>query len=153
MQETQRTNHFSVSHREKQSPRSFNLQRITRFRRLSHSIFINALACVFSFQGITRRLLQVNESELELGRVQPRHQDNCTPPSIKEFPSDGFTRAQRQSGYLIIHIVVAIYAFLLLAIVCDDFFVPSITKICESESFFPPAFRVTISWIVIDGQM
>jgi hypothetical protein len=59
---------------------------------------------------------------------------NCTPPSIHEFPSDGFTRQQRQSGYIIIHFVTAIYSFFLLAIVCDDFFVPSITRICESES-------------------
>lgn len=58
---------------------------------------------------------------------------NCTPPAIKEFPSDGFTRQQRQAGFIIIHFVIAIYLFLLLAIVCDDYFVPSIKKICDSE--------------------
>ncbi|XP_043501440.1 sodium/potassium/calcium exchanger 4-like isoform X2 [Polistes fuscatus] len=58
-------------------------------------------------------------------------EENCTAPAIDEFPSDGFTRVQRQSGFIAIHFAIAIYLFLLLAIVCDDFFVPSIKKICE----------------------
>ncbi|XP_011334260.1 sodium/potassium/calcium exchanger 4 isoform X2 [Ooceraea biroi] len=73
-----------------------------------------------------RRLLQASELEL-----QGNDSYNCTPPAIKEFPSDGLTRQQRQAGFIIIHFVIAIYLFLLLAIVCDDFFVPSIKKICE----------------------
>jgi len=73
-------------------------------------------------------LLQVSEFE------QPGNDSfNCTPPAIKEFPPDGLTRQQRQAGFIIIHFVIAIYLFLLLAIVCDDYFVPSIKKICESE--------------------
>ncbi|XP_058809388.1 sodium/potassium/calcium exchanger 4-like [Phymastichus coffea] len=84
--------------------------------------------------GSSRKLLQVvdvvtdNESETTLVLKRP---SNCTPPSIKEFPSDGLTREQRKNGCIVVHVIVAIYAFLLLAIVCDDFFVPSITKICE----------------------
>lgn len=69
-------------------------------------------------------------SELE---QQGNESYNCTPPAIKEFPSDGLTRQQRQAGFIIVHFVIAIYLFLLLAIVCDDYFVPSIKKICESE--------------------
>ncbi|KAG5330751.1 NCKX5 protein, partial [Acromyrmex charruanus] len=73
-----------------------------------------------------RRLLQTSEFE-QLGNDS----FNCTPPAIKEFPPDGLTRQQRQAGFIIIHFVIAIYLFLLLAIVCDDYFVPSIKKICE----------------------
>ncbi|XP_054006578.1 sodium/potassium/calcium exchanger 3-like [Hylaeus anthracinus] len=72
-----------------------------------------------------RKLLQ-----LEPVTVAPES-INCTPPAIKEFPPDGLTREQRQSGYIVIHFLIAIYMFLLLAIVCDDFFVPSIKKICD----------------------
>ena len=73
-------------------------------------------------------MLQVSEFE------QPGNDSfNCTPPAIKEFPPDGLTRQQRQAGFIIIHFVITIYLFLLLAIVCDDYFVPSIKKICESE--------------------
>ncbi|CAL1687979.1 unnamed protein product [Lasius platythorax] len=73
-----------------------------------------------------RKLLQASELE-----QQGNDSYNCTSPAIKEFPSDGFTRQQRQAGFVIIHFVIAIYLFLLLAIVCDDYFVPSIKKICE----------------------
>lgn len=87
-------------------------------------------------QGSSRKLLQVitvaNESETTTTLVNLRP-DNCTPPSVNEFPSDGFTRQQRKNGYIVIHVIVAFYAFILLAVVCDDFFVPSITKICESK--------------------
>ncbi|KAH0954377.1 hypothetical protein HN011_007760 [Eciton burchellii] len=74
-----------------------------------------------------RKLLQASEFE-------PQENDsyNCTPPAIKEFPPDGLTRQQRQAGFIIVHFVIAIYLFLLLAIVCDDYFVPSIKKICEN---------------------
>nr|XP_034172553.1 sodium/potassium/calcium exchanger 4-like [Osmia lignaria] len=73
-----------------------------------------------------RKLLQVEPME-----PGGNETINCTPPAIKEFPSDGLTRDQRESGYIAIHFVIAIYMFLLLAIVCDDFFVPSIKKICD----------------------
>ncbi|KAJ8688421.1 hypothetical protein QAD02_024216 [Eretmocerus hayati] len=85
--------------------------------------------------SVSRQLLQVNENDTELvleSSLFPR--ENCTPPSINEFPSDGLTREQRQQGYILIHVLVAVYSFLLLAIICDDFFVPSISKICERIS-------------------
>lgn len=71
-----------------------------------------------------RRLLQNDEFQQFTG-------ENCTAPAIDEFPPDGFSREQRRSGFIVIHFVIAIYLFLLLAVVCDDFFVPSIKKICE----------------------
>ena len=39
----------------------------------------------------------------------------------------------RQKGGVIIHIAVALYMFLGLAIVCDDYFVPALDKISEGE--------------------
>lgn len=82
---------------------------------------------VYILEG--RKLLQAS------GLLEPQGNEsyNCTPPAINEFPPDGLTRQQRQAGFIIIHFVIAIYLFLLLAIVCDDFFVPSIKKICDSE--------------------
>ncbi|XP_011150532.1 sodium/potassium/calcium exchanger 4 [Harpegnathos saltator] len=73
-----------------------------------------------------RKLLQTSELE-----QQWNDSYNCTLPAIKDFPSDGLTRQQRQAGFIIVHFVIAIYLFLLLAIVCDDYFVPSIKKICD----------------------
>ncbi|XP_063079661.1 sodium/potassium/calcium exchanger 4 isoform X2 [Engraulis encrasicolus] len=58
-------------------------------------------------------------------------QKNCTEPAIHEFPDDLFTNAERQSGAVLVHIAAALYMFLALAIVCDDYFVTSLEKICE----------------------
>ena len=92
------------------------------------------------FTGHSRRLLQVvnpnvTEATTLVSLLQPKP-ESCTPPSIKEFPSDGLTREQRRHGFLAVHIIIAVYSFFLLAIVCDDFFVPSITKICESKYIY-----------------
>eukprot|EP00063_Salmo_salar_P025617 XP_014000452.1 PREDICTED: sodium/potassium/calcium exchanger 4-like isoform X2 [Salmo salar] len=56
---------------------------------------------------------------------------NCTEPAIKEFPEDMFSNNERKSGAVLLHIVAALYMFLALAIICDDYFVPSLEKICE----------------------
>ncbi|KAJ7409275.1 Sodium/potassium/calcium exchanger 4 [Willisornis vidua] len=53
------------------------------------------------------------------------------PPAINEFPEDIFTNKERQQGGILLHIIAALYMFYALAIVCDDFFVPSLEKICE----------------------
>ncbi|XP_067223743.1 sodium/potassium/calcium exchanger 4a isoform X2 [Chanodichthys erythropterus] len=56
---------------------------------------------------------------------------NCTQPAIHEFPEDVFTNKQRTQGAVLLHIFAALYMFLALAIVCDDYFVTSLEKICE----------------------
>nr|XP_015206715.1 PREDICTED: sodium/potassium/calcium exchanger 4 isoform X3 [Lepisosteus oculatus] len=56
---------------------------------------------------------------------------NCTEPAINEFPEDLFTNKERKQGAVLLHIFATLYMFLALAIICDDFFVPSLEKICE----------------------
>lgn len=56
---------------------------------------------------------------------------NCTDPAIHEFPTDLFSNEERQHGAVLLHVLGALYMFYALAIVCDDFFVPSLEKICE----------------------
>ncbi|ESO89805.1 hypothetical protein LOTGIDRAFT_234185 [Lottia gigantea] len=56
---------------------------------------------------------------------------NCTPRAVEQFPRDFFTQEQRKHGAIAIHIVIVIYMFLALAIVCDYYFVPSLEIICE----------------------
>ncbi|XP_010876958.2 sodium/potassium/calcium exchanger 4a [Esox lucius] len=56
---------------------------------------------------------------------------NCTEPAINEFPEDIFTTYHRTRGAVLLHIFAALYMFLALAIVCDDYFVMSLEKICE----------------------
>ncbi|KAG9346523.1 hypothetical protein JZ751_006834 [Albula glossodonta] len=60
--------------------------------------------------------------------------------AIHEFPEDIFTKEQRRRGAVLLHVLCvsnrnqqkAIYMFYALAIVCDDYFVPSLEKISEN---------------------
>ncbi|CAG9771424.1 unnamed protein product [Ceutorhynchus assimilis] len=71
------------------------------------------------------------KSENATTRIPPNAFKNCTEPGIEEFPPDGFTREQRQQGWVIIHVIIACYLFIFLAVVCDDYFVPCIKKLCD----------------------
>ncbi|XP_064206232.1 sodium/potassium/calcium exchanger 3-like [Anguilla rostrata] len=72
---------------------------------------------------VSRRLMQ------ERGENQ-----TYKPPHapIEEFPEDIFTKEQRKHGAVLLHVLCAIYMFYGLAIVCDDYFVPSLEKISEN---------------------
>lgn len=59
---------------------------------------------------------------------------NCTPPAIEQFPQPLMGPSIRKHGGLIIHVLVAVFTFLGLAIVCDDYFVASLDRICEGKS-------------------
>ncbi|XP_049597644.1 sodium/potassium/calcium exchanger 3 isoform X2 [Syngnathus scovelli] len=52
--------------------------------------------------------------------------------AIHEFPKDIFNKEQRKNGAVLLHVLCAIYMFYALAIVCDDYFVPSLEKISEN---------------------
>ncbi|KAM4614615.1 sodium/potassium/calcium exchanger 3 [Polymixia lowei] len=78
----------------------------------------------------SRHLLQEvydNDSDL---LAEPESK-NCTEPAIHEFPRDYFTNQERIDGAVGLHVLCAVYMFYALALVCDDYFVPSLEKICE----------------------
>ena len=60
----------------------------------------------------------------------------CYSPSAFEFEKTGFkdifTCAERQSGAIVLHVIGILYMFYALAIVCDEFFVPSLDVITET---------------------
>ncbi|XP_075470635.1 sodium/potassium/calcium exchanger 4 isoform X2 [Ascaphus truei] len=66
-----------------------------------------------------------------MGSDNGTQEKNCTEPAIIEFPDDLFDIKERQQGAILLHIFCALYMFYALAILCDDFFVPSLEKICE----------------------
>ncbi|XP_066994837.2 probable sodium/potassium/calcium exchanger CG1090 [Anabrus simplex] len=68
---------------------------------------------------------------------------NCTPPAIEQFPRPLMGPSARKHGGLIIHIIVAVYTFLGLAIVCDDYFVSSLDRICEELKLSPDVAGAT----------
>uniref|UniRef100_A0A1A8R4N0 Sodium/calcium exchanger membrane region domain-containing protein n=2 Tax=Nothobranchius TaxID=28779 RepID=A0A1A8R4N0_9TELE len=71
----------------------------------------------------TRRLMQ--EKSDNQSWDEPR-------AAIHEFPEDIFTKEQRKHGAVLLHALCAIYMFYALAIICDDYFVPSLEKISEN---------------------
>ena len=50
---------------------------------------------------------------------------------MEEFPKSFLTHEERHNGGFLMHFVVAIYMFVAVAIVCDDFFVPSLELLCD----------------------
>ncbi|XP_072942606.1 sodium/potassium/calcium exchanger Nckx30C isoform X4 [Epargyreus clarus] len=66
----------------------------------------------------------------------PNATDLASPePDLEEkaplFPTDLFTDEQRRSGAVFLHVIGMGYMFVALAIVCDEFFVPSLDVIIE----------------------
>ncbi|XP_061465497.1 sodium/potassium/calcium exchanger 2 [Rhineura floridana] len=59
-------------------------------------------------------------------------QDNHTEEHSKgEYPEDLFSLEERRRGAVILHVFGMVYMFIALAVVCDEFFVPSLTVITE----------------------
>ncbi len=58
---------------------------------------------------------------------------NCTPPAIEEFPRPLIPQYVRARGGLIFHLAIAVYMFLGLSIVCDDYFVPALERMVECK--------------------
>ena len=52
---------------------------------------------------------------------------------MEQFPRDHFSGVERRRGAIVLHIVLAAYMFLALALVCDDYFVPASQRICEGK--------------------
>lgn len=59
---------------------------------------------------------------------------NCSSPAVDKFPSDGLTRDQRQSGWIALHLLIAVYCFWILATICHDYLIPCIRQMCESKT-------------------
>ncbi|KAK9730662.1 Sodium/calcium exchanger protein [Popillia japonica] len=69
--------------------------------------------------------------------------NNCTPPAIEQFPRPLMGPQARRHGGIIIHVLVAVYTFIGLAIVCDEYFVASLDRICEELKLSPDVAGAT----------
>jgi hypothetical protein len=58
---------------------------------------------------------------------------NCTPASTDEFPPDLFTQEQRLKGFVVIHFLVTLYVFYGFAVVCGEYFIPSVERMSEGK--------------------
>lgn len=77
------------------------------------------IAFAFHHQNTTRRFLTSDAVE------------ECIPNSSEDFPEDVFTMEEKRNGAIVLHFIFGIYCFTLLAVVCNDYFLPSVERICE----------------------
>ncbi|XP_006864531.1 PREDICTED: sodium/potassium/calcium exchanger 2 isoform X2 [Chrysochloris asiatica] len=82
-----------------------------------------------------RTLLDLNDKIRDYTPQPPLPQDskteNTTEHAQGDYPRDIFSLEDRRKGAIILHVIGMIYMFIALAIVCDEFFVPSLTVITE----------------------
>ncbi|XP_020289799.1 probable sodium/potassium/calcium exchanger CG1090 [Pseudomyrmex gracilis] len=95
-----------------------------------------------SITTTTSPTAQMTTTNYPYPTLRPRR-TNCTAPAIEQFPRPLMGPEARKHGGLIIHIVVAFYTFLGLAIVCDDYFVSSLDRICEELRLSPDVAGAT----------
>ncbi|XP_071089712.1 probable sodium/potassium/calcium exchanger CG1090 isoform X2 [Haliotis cracherodii] len=87
------------------------------------------LGSVWETQGLSRHLMMTLP--------------NCTPRAVEQFPKGFFTQQQRQQGAIAVHILICIYMFMALAIVCDYYFVPSLEILCDHLHLQPDVAGAT----------
>ncbi|XP_074022289.1 sodium/potassium/calcium exchanger 2 isoform X1 [Numenius arquata] len=121
---------------------TFSLSISAFFKTEPHSMALaSSLDIRKLVRGHQRTLLDFTEQN-ENGTPDPhtsmKHEaehDNATDDHSKgEYPKDIFSLEERRKGAVILHVIGMIYMFIALAIVCDEFFVPSLTVITEKLS-------------------
>ncbi|XP_005060956.1 PREDICTED: sodium/potassium/calcium exchanger 2 isoform X1 [Ficedula albicollis] len=118
---------------------TFSLSMSAFFKMEPHNMaLVSSLGSQKLVHGHQRTLLDFTEQN-ENGTPDPHASmkyeaghDNETDDHAKgEYPEDLFSLEERRQGAVILHIIGMIYMFIALAIVCDEFFVPSLTVITE----------------------
>ncbi|XP_016015913.2 sodium/potassium/calcium exchanger 2 isoform X3 [Rousettus aegyptiacus] len=85
---------------------------------------------------LQRTLLDLNDKVWDYTPQPPLPQEDKSENSTDQrahgdYPKDIFSLEERRKGAIILHVIGMIYMFIALAIVCDEFFVPSLTVITE----------------------
>ncbi|KAL8605834.1 hypothetical protein ACOMHN_051443 [Nucella lapillus] len=71
------------------------------------------------------------DNKININDDEDDDKDNCTPRAIHNFPGNFFTLKDTQDGGVLVHILIALYLFGALSIVCDDYFVPAMERLCQ----------------------
>lgn len=50
-----------------------------------------------------------------------------------DFPPDLFSLESRRHGAVLLHLAGSVYCFVLIALVCNDYFLPSVDCICQGN--------------------
>ncbi|XP_056662648.1 sodium/potassium/calcium exchanger 2 isoform X2 [Monodelphis domestica] len=96
----------------------------------------NSLGHPELMSGYHQRTLLDFKEKVQDGTPEPLpiKYENETEHAQGDYPKDFFSLQERRRGAIILHVLGMIYMFIALAIVCDEFFVPSLTVITEKLS-------------------
>lgn len=77
------------------------------------------------------------------------NETECISPQASEFPDGFFTVQERKDGGLVIYFMIIFYMLLAVAIVCDDYFLPSLEVISERKwhRFELYLDKIALNWL------
>lgn len=78
-------------------------------------------------------MLQIIRMSSDRGRNPNKHELNCTLPAILEFPN---LMRRKSVGWTITVFLLTVYLFVGLAIVCDNYLVPAMERLCFCTIYF-----------------
>ncbi|XP_020860247.1 sodium/potassium/calcium exchanger 2 isoform X1 [Phascolarctos cinereus] len=113
---------------------TFSLSTSAFFKIETHSTDrANSLGHSELMSGYHLRTLLDLKEKVQDGTPEPlpAKYENATEHPQGDYPRDLFSLQERRRGAIILHVLGMIYMFIALAIVCDEFFVPSLTVITE----------------------
>lgn len=91
--------------------------------------FVVFLYCMVHFVWLTA--VRAEETHRSRVRRALENETECVSPQSSEFPEGFFTVQERKDGGLVIYFMIIFYMLLAVAIVCDDYFLPSLEVISE----------------------
>ena len=74
----------------------------------------------------------------------------CFKPSMDDFPRDFMSQSERKHGGAMVHLFLAVYAFIALTNLCDNYVVPSVEKIIDKLHIHPEVGGATL--LAISGS-
>lgn len=86
---------------------------------------------------------EVTDGDDSGAKPEQQEQKGNASDSDPMFPPDAFSEEQQRHGAIILHIIGIIYMFYALALVCDEFFVPSLEVIIEKLGVSPDVAGAT----------
>ncbi|XP_075066737.1 sodium/potassium/calcium exchanger 2 isoform X2 [Mixophyes fleayi] len=76
-------------------------------------------------------IVEQNQNDTPGSTISMNKRENNKSVSKGDYPKDIFSLEDRKRGAVVLHVFGMIYMFIALAVVCDEFFVPSLTVITE----------------------
>ncbi|XP_058485282.1 sodium/potassium/calcium exchanger 5 [Solea solea] len=92
--------------------------------------FVLFLYCVVHLVSFTATSAAQETHSARIRRAL-ENESECISPQSSEFPEAFFTLQERKDGGLVIHFLLIFFMLLAVAIVCDDYFLPSLEVISE----------------------